>query len=468
MFIKQFFVPGLSHLSYMVGAGKQCVVIDPSRDPDVYLDAAREMGFQIKYILETHLHADFISGHLDLAGMTGAEIILPSTVTAGFPHMPAGEGFSLEVEHLRFEVMETFGHTPEHISYLTYDTSRGSSPVAVFTGDTLFVGDVGRPDLFPSLAVRLAGQLFESIKKLMSLPDFVEVYPAHSAGSLCGKAISAKRSSTIGYERKHNRAIQPMSLEDFKRSLLQDMPEAPDHFSRCSMANAAGPPLLSSIPPPAQYPPEEFRKVMESGAMVLDVRNAESFAGLHIPGSLSIGIDGNFPTFAGWFIPPGTEVVLVAGCRGDHERAEAALRRVGIDRIAAVLEGGVSSWAARGFPVASIPQVSVHSAVEMCGTAGGTLLDVRSRGEYNAYHLEKAVNIPVHDIRHRHGEIMSQPVACICSSGHRSIMAASMLKSRGFEDVLNIPGGMTAWSGAGLGRSCGYYSNVHGPGAEQG
>ena len=249
MIVQQFFTKGLAHSSYLMGGSKTCAIIDPRRDVQIYLDAARSLDMKITHILETHLHADFISGHLDLAEMTGAKIYAPKSAECKFDHAPVAEGDSFEIEDMSLSVLETPGHTPEHISYIVTDRSRGSDPVSVFCGDTLFVGDVGRPDLFPGKAEELASKLYDSLHgKLLDLPDFCEVYPAHGAGSLCGRAMGAKRTSTIGYEKKYNGALQIEDREEFIKSLITDMPGAPDHFSRCSAINGAGPRLVRELP----------------------------------------------------------------------------------------------------------------------------------------------------------------------------------------------------------------------------
>src|SRR4030043_936655 len=247
MIVQQFFVNGLAHISYILGGSKTCGVIDPRRDIQIYLDTAKTMGLKITHILETHMHADFISGHLDLAEKTGAKIYVPASANGQFKHQPLQEGDEFMIDDVAVRVIETPGHTPEHLSYVVVDESRGKEAVVVFCGDTLFVGDVGRPDLFPGRAKELASQLFVSLKKLKELPDFCEVLPAHGSGSLCGKAIGAKRTSTIGYEKKYNNALQIESEEDFIDSLTHEMPPVPDHFSRCSDINRKGPELVRNL-----------------------------------------------------------------------------------------------------------------------------------------------------------------------------------------------------------------------------
>lgn len=325
MIIRQFFLPGIAHSSYLVAGDAACAVIDPSRDVGRYLSAARGMHVAITHILETHLHADFISGHLDLAEATGATIYAPRSAGCAFPHAPLSEGDEVVLENIRFSVIETAGHTPEHICYRAADTSRGKTPVALFSGDTLFVNDVGRPDLFPGRAEELAGRLYDNLhEKVLALPDECELYPAHGMGSLCGRAMAAKRSSTIGYERKYNYALTIRSRKEFIHALTSNMPAAPDHFARCSEINRAGPALLRNLSGPLPLAPGEFaEKTRRKGAVLLDVRDYPGFSGVHIPGSWNIDLAGNFSTNAGWVIPPEKEIFLVA--EDERQAKDAAL-----------------------------------------------------------------------------------------------------------------------------------------------
>ena len=340
MIILPFFVKGIAHSSYLIGGDKTCAIVDPRRDVRIYIDAACEQGLRITHILETHLHADFISGHMDLARMTGARIYAPRSARCRFDHKPLSEGDAFRLEHMRFSVLETPGHTPEHISYVVTDTSRGQDPAAVFCGDTLFVGDVGRPDLFPDMADELASRLYDSLfGKLLDLPDFCEVYPAHAAGSLCGRAIAAKRTSTIGYERRSNATLQIRDRKAFIKSLTTNMPAAPDHFARCSEINRRGPAVVADLPTLEAWGPETFaRKAKAKNALVLDVRAYEAFGGRHIPGSVALDTGSNFSTFAGWVLPPQDDILLVA-----EDRAQMMEASVGL---------GPASTASRAFSTA--------------------------------------------------------------------------------------------------------------------
>lgn len=457
MLIQQFFVNGLSHISYILGGSKTCAVIDPRRDIQIYLDTAKTMGLSITHILETHLHADFISGHMDLAEKTGAKIYAPKAGKCEFKHVSLSEGDSFEMEDMELRVLETPGHTPEHIVYVVLDHSRGGDPVALFSGDTLFVGDVGRPDLFPRIAEELASKLYDSLQKLVKLPDFCEVYPAHGAGSLCGRAMSAKRTSTIGYEKKYNYAFQTKDLNKFIELLTTDMPEAPDHFSRCSDINRKGPTLIKNLPCLTPYEPVSFnQKSKEKNMVVLDIRPYEAFGGQHVPGAYHIDFGGNFSTFAGWVLPPDADILLVSQSPSQSEEAVVHLRRVGLDRTIGYLDGSMYEWAKAGLPAEQVEQVSVEKLNQrITGGSQVTLVDVRAKREFMTGHINGAINIPFPDLRKRYHELNPTiPVLVICNTGHRSSLGTSILKQHGFKDITNVAGGMTGYNAAGMGPDC--------------
>jgi len=467
MFVQQFFVKGLAHSSYLLGGTNTCAIVDPRRDIDIYLQAAKEMGMKITHILETHLHADFISGHVDLAEQTGATIYAPKPAKCRFKHKAVGEGESFQIDNMRIKVFETPGHTPEHISYVVTDKRRGSDPVAVFCGDTLFVGDVGRPDLFPGRAMELANKLYESLHgKLLTLPDFCEVYPAHGAGSLCGRAMGAKRATTIGYERKYNAVLQITDKDEFIKSLTTNMPAAPDHFSRCSAINGKGPVPVRDLPALTPLGPPQFQKaVMKNNAIVLDIRSYEAFGGQHVPGSYHVDFGGNFATFSGWVLPPDRNILLVAETFAQAQEAGVWLKRVGLDKAMGYLDGGMFAWAKAGLPTNHVSQLSAEE-IHQVMTQGGrlSLLDVRAVEEFRTRHIEGATNIPAPDLRHHYKEIdKRKPVVLICSTGHRSSLGAALLKQQGFEDVRNVAGGMMGYSAAGYSEECPLCSAPHIP-----
>jgi len=467
MLVKHFFVEKIAHSSYLIAGERTCAIVDPERNVDAYIHAARELDMRITHVIETHLHADFISGHMDLADRTGATIYAPRSAECEFDHIPVVEGDSIEIESVRLDVLETPGHTPEHVSYVVTDTARAAEPACVLTGDTLFVGDVGRPDLFPGQAEELAGKLHASLhEKLMKLPDYCEVMPAHGAGSLCGRSMGAKWRSTIGYERRFNPALRIRSREKFVRSLTNDMPPAPDHFARCSGVNGAGPSLVGKIrEPEALEPPDFLERTSSRGAIVVDVRSYDAYGGQHLPNSLSLPMAGNFATFAGWVIPENARIFLVADDNDQVDAAVRQLRRVGLDRVAGYLEGGTGAWVKEGYAAAHVEQLSPEEvSVAASGGETVTLVDVRARSEFEASHIEGAINIPAPDLRSRHNELdSSYPVLLMCSSGQRSSLAASILERNGFDDLRNAAGGYAGYAAAGYTNACAVCALPHGP-----
>jgi len=452
MIIHQFFIPNIAHSSYIVAGNKSCAVIDPERDVSRYINAANQMGLRITHIFETHLHADFVSGHLDLAEATGARIHAPRSGNCAFPHTPISEGDEIQLEEIHFSVIETAGHTPEHVCYIATHRARGASPIALFSGDTLFVGDVGRPDLFPGRARELASSLYDNLhEKIMTLPDECEVYPAHGMGSLCGRAMAAKRTSTIGYEKKYNYALKIGDRNEFVRALTSDMPAAPDYFARCSEINRAGPALMRDLVQPAPMDPKSFADRIDAGnAVLLDARGFVAFSGMHIPGAWHIDLAGNFPTQAGWILPPGQEILLVVEGRWQVNEAALQLHRVGFDRVAGYLEGGMLAWSTAALPISSVPIISCAEARSMLRSHEATLLDVRSREEWNAAHEEGAIHIPWHDLRTRYTELdPAKQYVVMCRGGQRASIAASILKMHGFNRIFNLGGGYTAYQRTG-------------------
>lgn len=466
MLLKHFFLGKIAHSSYILAGKNSCAVIDPQRDVDFYINEARTLGVDITHIMQTHLHADFVSGHMDLANKTGAKICVAKSANCTFDHLSLAEGDTVELEDMILQVLETPGHTPEHLSFVVIDKSRSTSPVGVFVGDTLFVGDVGRPDLFPAMATELAGKLYHSLHdKLLKLPDFVEVYPAHGAGSLCGRAMGAKWQSTIGYERNFNSALQIKDKAEFIKSLTEDMPPAPDHFSRCSDINRKGPARIAELPTLQELSPSAFlEKLADSDCLVLDSRSYHAFAGQHLENAWHLDLNGNFPTFTGWVIPTDKDILLVAD---DYKKAlEANLwaRRVGMDRIIGYLDGGMAAWAVEGLSTGHSSLISAEELHDLLQKGDNiVLLDVRAPLEFEESHIEGAVNIPVADLRTRYNELDSaKTTVLICSSGNRSSLGVSLLKQHGFKDVNNVAGGMTGYSAAGYARECHACLNPHG------
>ena len=446
----QIYTPGIAQCSYVIGSGSKCVVVDPVRNIEPYLEQAKAFGMEIAGVLETHLHADFISGHMELADLTGAQIYAPAIANCTFPHRALADGEEFTIENLRFKLLETPGHTPDCTVYVVTDLERGEEPVLVLTGDTLMVGDVGRPDLFPNREEELAEKLFHSLKRLKELPDHLEVYPAHGMGSLCGRALSAKLWSTIGTERRYNYALQHEELAPFKKDLLTDMPAAPDHFARCSEINRQGPALIREMVKAQPYKPAELAEALDDGYTVLDVRAYHSFAAAHIPGSYSISKYGNLATFAGWVIPPEAKLILVLEKESDLPEIKRNLYNVGHDHVAGYLDGAIENWVNSGLPVNNIGTISVQSLQKLLEKEQPLMLDNRAKSEYKKGFIPGSILASTPDVRHRYKEWNPEkPVYVICNTSNRSMTAASLLKQRGFSRVINVIGGSTAWAAAG-------------------
>ncbi|MFP4498549.1 MAG: MBL fold metallo-hydrolase, partial [Vulcanimicrobiota bacterium] len=425
-------------------------VIDPERYTDRYLEYARNKNLKITHIIETHLHADFVSGHMELAEKTKAKIYSPADAECDYEHLPIKEGDKIELEDLIFEAIATPGHTPEHISYILTDTSRADKPVAVFCGDTLFVGDVGRPDLFPGRAEELGKKLFDSLHdKLMSLSDYVEVYPLHGEGSMCGKAIGAKKHSTIGYENRFNKILQNKSQEKFMEQLMEGMPPIPDHYSRCTRINKKGPELIANTPFPCRTSPKEFNEMMQrNDTTILDIRRFQAFAGAHIPNSYNIDLETNFPAYAGWVLPPDKKIMIVSDSFEEVKEAVAMLKRVGLDNTFAYLEGGIYAWGIAGLPHSHISLIDSDKLRDIAHSNNGKtkILDVRSPSEFEKGHIDGAININFPDLRERYKELNKrQKYVVVCGSGQRASIAISILKQHGFKNLLNVNGGITVY-----------------------
>lgn len=455
MFFKQFYLGCLAQASYMIGADGEAAVVDPRRDIETYLDEARAQGLAIRHVLETHLHADFVSGHRELAGRTGAKIYFGGKAAARFDHVAVREGDEIRMGPVVLRFLETPGHTPESVSILVFDRERSEEPQAVLTGDTLFIGDVGRPDLLgvKMSAAELAGMLYDSLHgKLLTLPDSVAVWPGHGAGSLCGRNISSETSSTIGQQRRFNYALQPMSREEFVRMMTTDLPEAPAYFSRDVEANRGGAAALGELPKPAPLSPAEAEARRRAGAVVLDTRPASEFAAGHVPGAVHMGLSGQFASWAGTLLPAGAPIVLVTEDEERVAESQTRLARVGIETIVGFLDGGIAAWDAAGLPLGKTEQVSVDElAARIAEGAAGQVLDVRRPGEWKAGHIAGALHVPLSELPARAAELdRSRPIHIVCASGYRSSIATSLLAQQGFAHVVNIVGGMSAWSSARL------------------
>jgi glyoxylase-like metal-dependent hydrolase (beta-lactamase superfamily II)/rhodanese-related sulfurtransferase len=449
MHFKQFYLGCLAHASYFIESNGEAAVVDPQRDIQQYLDEAEKTGSRIRYVIETHLHADFVSGHRELAERTGAEIVFGAAANAEVMHRAVNDGDELHVGAVTLRAMETPGHTPESVSWLV---AGDDGTERVLTGDTLFIGDVGRPDLAGGRGFtpeQMAGLLYDSLhRKLLKLHDGVEVWPAHGAGSACGKNISRERSSTIGAQRLANYALQPMAKEAFVKMMTTDLPPAPRYFPIDAEINRRGARPLSEVHAPA-LDPAEFERQMQQGALVLDVRDAFLFGTAHLRGSINIGLRGQYASWAGTLVETEAPLLIVASGREEAEEAIMRLARVGLENVAGWLEGGLAAWCDSGRDVEELAQIDVAELHSRLGEM--IVLDVRRRGEYGGGHVPHAVNVPLDELAPSLGALdPSKPTAIICASGYRSSTAASLLQRNEFgAQLFNVTGGTGAWMAAG-------------------
>lgn len=452
--IQRFEVPGLAHYSYVVASQGRAVVIDPKRDVDTYLEYAEKHGLQITHVVETHIHADYASGATALSQATGAELWLSGhdegeEFAYQFPHHPFRNGEELMVGDLRLVAIHTPGHTPEHLSFLLYDRTRCGQPLALFTGDFIFVGSLGRPDLLgEAVKRRLAEALYESVHdRVKMLPDGLELYPGHGAGSLCGAGIAERPHSTLGYERFCNIFMAGLSKEEFVETILRTVPPFPGYYRRMKQINSEGPKLLETIPGGRGLSVQEFREWMERiHPVIVDLRRLEAFGGAHIPGALNIGWGPNLSLWAGWVVPSDRPILLVGDENTDMEQARRSLIRVGLDDVRGYLKGGMRSWIEAGFEQAHLAQQSVQELAAKLAQKP-FILDVRSPAEWKAGHIPGAVHIPAGELRGRASEVPTDvAVHVVCGSGYRSSIASSLLAGLGLKNLINIVGGMAAWT----------------------
>jgi hydroxyacylglutathione hydrolase len=453
MYFEQFYLGCLAHASYLLASESEAVVVDPQRDVDLYLQAADAQGVAIRHIFETHLHADFVSGHRELAARTGAKIYIGAPAGAQFPHVPVTDGFVLSVGALRIRVLETPGHTPESICLVIIDNEKSPDPWAVLTGDTLFLGDVGRPDLSRDFTPKqLAGMLYDSLHdKLLPLADNVLVYPAHGAGSLCGKNMRAERSSTIGTERLTNYALQIGSKDKFIAELTGHLLARPEYFAQDAEINRAGAPALSELAELRRVAPAELDRLLREGEIALDVRASDEFAAEHVPGSMNIALSGQFASWAGTVLGLKAHPVLIAGTDEQLSEARMRLARVGIEEFGGYLDGGVNAWKSAGLPLATLPQVSAVELGQQLSGGRWTVLDVRREPEWEAGHIEGAAWWPLDNFKISPPEVdRNAAIAVHCKGGYRSAIACSLLLRAGFKNVSNVSGGFDAWQQAKL------------------
>ena len=453
MYFEQFYLGCLAHASYLLGSQGEAVVVDPQRDVDLYLKAAEENRLTIRHIFETHLHADFVSGHKELSARTGAKIYFGAQAGATFPHVAVHDGFELGFGEARIAVLETPGHTLESICLLVTNDEKPSQPWAVLTGDTLFIGDVGRPDLSRTHSPeQLAGMLYDSLhNKLLKLPDEVLVYPAHGAGSLCGRNMRAERSSTIGTERLTNYALQIPTREEFVRQLTSNLPPRPEYFLQDAEINRGGAAALSDLPELKAISPADLKAMLEEGVIALDIRPGEQFAAGHVPGSVNIPLSGQFASWAGTILGLSSRPVLIADAPEQLSEARLRLARVGIEAERGYLEGGVTGWKQAGFDLATLREMAVQELQEQLSGNRMRVLDVRREAEWMAGHVDGAAWWPLDRFRVSPPEVdLNVPLAVHCQSGYRSMIACSLLQRAGFQNVINVSGGFGAWQQAQL------------------
>jgi hydroxyacylglutathione hydrolase len=458
MYFKQFYLGCLAHASYLIASEGEAAVVDPQRDVDQYIEEAAAHNLKIKYIIETHLHADFVSGHRELAARTGADIVFGVKAGATIPHHPVKDGDELTVGKVRLRIMETPGHTPESICVLVIDTAVSDQPQKVLTGDTLFIGDVGRPDLAGGKGYTpqmMAGMMYDSLhQKLLKLDDAVEVYPAHGAGSMCGKNLSNETSSTIGAQRRLNYALQPMAKDDFITMMTADLPEAPAYFSQDAEINRTGAQALNGLPRPAGLSPLEVCALATQSCVILDVRSAAEFGVGHVPGALNIGLGGQFASWAGALIPMTSPIVIVAESEEQVNEAQMRLARVGLENIQGFLAGGMKTWEDAELAIRTVPQISVTELKELIDTNRRLqVIDVRRPAEYQSGHAPRAISAPLAGLRNNLAGLhlpATEEIAVICAGGYRSSAATSIMQQHGFKKLMNVTGGTSAWIGAGF------------------
>lgn len=459
MYVQQFFVDGLGCASYLVGCegAGQAAVIDPDRDVQKYLDAAAERGLTITHVIETHMHADHVSGNTELAERTGAAIYAHVASEATFEHKTLTEGDTLDIGNVRLTVLHTPGHTPESITLLVSDLTRAAEPWLALTGDTLFVGDVGRPDLVGLEAARgLAADMYDTINgKLLKQPDGLLIYPGHGAGSLCGKSIGSMRSTTLGYERHSNPALAPREKDAFIQWDVENLPEQPANVRRIKGMNRRGPAVLGEIRPRALSVHDSL-PYFQRGAAMLDTRSKADFVALHVPGAVHLPADEQLSNRIGFILPPEVPVVLVLADPAEYRSVVYSLARVAYENIVGYLAAGLKEWEAMGLPVTSgdVRDIEPRELKQLLDAGNGerpVVVDVREAWEFRSGHVADAIHIPLGELAQRVSELdPERPVAVICASGSRSQSAAAFLGQKSFKTVFNILGGTSGWLHAGL------------------
>jgi hydroxyacylglutathione hydrolase len=471
MFFQRLYDTKLAQASYLIGCQRtgEAVVVDPNRDVQQYVDAAAKEGLRVTHVTETHIHADFVSGARELAQRTGAQLLLSDEGDADWKYAFATEsgarllkdGDHFMVGNIRFDVLHTPGHTPEHVSFVVTDTPAGAGAWGVLTGDFVFVGDVGRPDLLEKAAgVRGtmesgARTLFRSIERFRALPDHLQVWPGHGAGSACGKALGAIPSSTVGYEKIGNWGVATTDEDEFVRIVLAGQPEPPTYFAQMKRINKEGPRVLGGFAEPARMDASALDALLRDGAVVVDTRPAAAYAAGHVPGTINIPLGGSFTTWAGWLLPFDRDVYLLVDDAVRPDATAVAVRdlaMIGLDRVAGVFGAdAIAAWTTAGRALGTIAQATPEELSAMLARGEASVIDVRGRAEWEAGHLPGVPNIPVGFLAEHLAELPTdRPLVLHCQGGGRSSIAASVLQARGLTNVVNLVGGYGAWAKAGL------------------
>jgi hydroxyacylglutathione hydrolase len=458
MLLRYFYDDRLAHASYMVGCQRtgEALIVDPGRDIDQYLDMANKEGMRITHVADTHIHADYVSGARELGAKTGATLYLSDEGDAnwkyGFADQPnvilVRDGDSFKVGKIKLQVLHTPGHTPEHIAFLLTDTANADRPMGVFTGDFLFVGDIGRPDLLEEAAGLVgtkepgARKQFHSVQRFKELPDYLQIWPAHGAGSACGKALGAVPSSTLGYEKLFSPAFQFEDEESFVKWLLDGQPEPPWYFAQMKKVNKVGPELLDNLEEPSSLSREEVDTLLDKGALVIDLRSRQDYVRAHIANTLNVPLRNDFSTFVGWFVNYEQPLYLIAPSRQDIPSIVSALRKIGVDHLAGIALPEVVQDGA----YQSLPEISAADLAKRLAQNGLQLLDVSNLTEYNERHIAGAMHIPLgHLPRRAHEAPKNRPIVVNCQSGYRSQIATSWLRAHGFNNAINLKDGRDMW-----------------------
>jgi len=463
MLLRRFYDTKLAQASYLVGctATGEAIVVDPNRDVDQYIRTAESEGVRISHVTETHIHADFVSGARELVDRSGATLYLSGAGDPAWRYAYAGQDGAVLLKHgdpimvgrIRVLALHTPGHTPEHLSFLITDTAATEQAMGVFTGDFVFVGDVGRPDLLEKAAnvegtmEASARTLYRSLQQFKQLPDYLQLWPGHGAGSACGKSLGAVPQSTLGYERIANWAFADMDEREFVARVLTGQPEPPRYFAQMKRINQNGPRILGGMRRPAHLPPDSIVGLMERDTLVIDTRSPEAFAGGHIPGTINIPLNRSFSTWAGWLVPYDREFHLLVDDENRLDEAVLNLAMIGLDQIEGYFQRqALASWIAAGRALESTRQMTVEELAKALKAERVHVLDVRGANEWETGHMPGALNIPLGHLEERLAELPTEgPLVVHCQSGRRSAIATSVLQAHGMHDVVNLAGGFDAW-----------------------